>query len=186
MTEVIEYRSIKDFPGHRVGSDGSIWSCLVRRFGQRAVVGTDWRKLIPAKVRGYPCICLARDGKRPMFKIHRLVLEAFAGPCPEGFQGCHNNGQKDDNRIENLRWDTPKANQYDRRAHGTHREGENHPSRKLSASDVRFIFDLAQVVPYPDVAEVFGVCRATVSHICNGRIWRNLCLTSKRPTSRAA
>lgn len=27
----VEYRDIKGFPGYRVGSDGSVWTTLVRR-----------------------------------------------------------------------------------------------------------------------------------------------------------
>lgn len=51
-------------------------------------------------------------------RVHRLVLEAFVGPCPPGMECCHNNGDPSDNRVENLRWDTKKANVADRRKHG--------------------------------------------------------------------
>lgn len=52
------------------------------------------------------------------FKIHRLVLLTFIGPAPPGKQCCHNNGIPDDNRLENLRWDTASANQLERFCHG--------------------------------------------------------------------
>lgn len=52
--------------------------------------------------------------------IHRLVLEAFIGPCPEGMEGCHNDGDASNNHLENLRWDTHSANMYDRVKHGNH------------------------------------------------------------------
>ena len=52
--------------------------------------------------------------------IHRLVLEAFVGPCPEGMETCHNNGVRTDNRLENLRWDTSSANNDDIVKHGRH------------------------------------------------------------------
>jgi hypothetical protein len=53
--------------------------------------------------------------------VHHLVIEAFLGPRPDGMDACHNNGQSHDNRLENLRWDTPINNAADRRAHGTQR-----------------------------------------------------------------
>lgn len=68
---------------------------------------------------GYPVVVLSKPGQQKTAKVHRLVLTAFRGPCPDGMEGCHNNGQRDDARLENLRWDTPSNNQYDRRKHGT-------------------------------------------------------------------
>jgi hypothetical protein len=53
-------------------------------------------------------------------KVHRLVLETFVGPCPDGMECCHNNGDPADNRLENLRWDTLSSNAYDRVEHGVH------------------------------------------------------------------
>jgi hypothetical protein len=52
-------------------------------------------------------------------KVHLLVLEAFIGPRPEGHQGAHENGNKLDNRLDNLRWKTPGENNRDKRRHGT-------------------------------------------------------------------
>lgn len=59
------------------------------------------------------------DGRRPVY-VHRLVLEAFVGPCPDGMEACHNNGVQDDNRVENLRWDTHLSNIIDRDTHAVH------------------------------------------------------------------
>jgi hypothetical protein len=60
------------------------------------------------------------DGDRKTRAVHRLVLEAFVGPRPEGLAACHNNGDCTDNRLANLRWDTVSANHLDRVIHGTH------------------------------------------------------------------
>lgn len=40
---------------------------------------------------------------------HRLVLETFVGPG-EGYEADHVNGDRQDNRLENLRWVTPEDN----------------------------------------------------------------------------
>jgi hypothetical protein len=68
---------------------------------------------------GYLAVGLHRDGRRAVRKIHRLVLEAFVGPCPEGMEACHNDGDGLNNRLENLRWDTRSGNMRDRVLHGT-------------------------------------------------------------------
>jgi len=67
---------------------------------------------------------------------HVLVLEAFVCKRQPGFVSCHNNGIPDDNRIENLRWDTQKNNVQDRKKHGTYQWGHLNPNsswRKNSA-----------------------------------------------------
>lgn len=69
---------------------------------------------------GYLSAHLCRNGVKTSYKVHRLVLAAFVGPCPEGMEACHANGVRDDNRVENLRWDTRSANTLDKVGHGTH------------------------------------------------------------------
>lgn len=69
---------------------------------------------------GHTRVVLCRDQKMFTRKVHRLVLEAFVGPCPDGMECCHNNGDPADNRLDNLRWDTLSSNAYDRVEHGVH------------------------------------------------------------------
>lgn len=68
------------------------------------------RILKPDTDRGYHKVYLMKDGERLTRRIHTLVLEAFIGPKPEGMVCCHNNDIPDDNRVENLRWDTQLGN----------------------------------------------------------------------------
>lgn len=70
--------------------------------------------------RGHLRVALCDTGRREDHLIHRLVLTAFVGPCPDGQEGCHNNGIPDDNRLLNLRWDTRQANTQDAISHGAH------------------------------------------------------------------
>ena len=53
-------------------------------------------------------------------KIHRLVANAFLGKCPVGLEVRHLNGNKHDNRSENLKYGTRKENVSDAISHGTH------------------------------------------------------------------
>lgn len=63
---------------------------------------------------------LSRQGSCRTFAVHRLVIETFAGPCPDGMECCHDNGDCTDNRLVNLRWDTHSANIHDKVRHGNH------------------------------------------------------------------
>ena len=79
------------------------------------------KELSPYKTTGgYWSVRLCRDSQSKQLGVHALVLEAFVGPRPEGMEGCHNDGDTDNNTVGNLRWDTPSSNSLDRVKHGTH------------------------------------------------------------------
>ena len=50
---------------------------------------------------GYPTTCVY---PKKTVLVHRLVAEAFHGPCPDGYECDHINKNQTDNRPENLRW----------------------------------------------------------------------------------
>jgi hypothetical protein len=65
---------------------------------------------IPGCTRGYYFIPMSRNGKAKNQSVHRLVAKAFL-PNPTGKREVnHKNGNKLDNRVENLQWVTPKEN----------------------------------------------------------------------------
>jgi len=67
--------------------------------------------------KGYPQVSVPLvDGTWKRFCVHTLVLLAFVGPKPKrAFQACHADNTRDNNRVENLRWDLPANNYADRR-----------------------------------------------------------------------
>ena len=52
------------------------------------------------------------------FYIHRLAMAAFIGPCPDGMEVCHNDGNPANNKLSNLRYGTRKENVADQIKHG--------------------------------------------------------------------
>ena len=72
------------------------------------------------KQHGYLWVGLRQQGKRQKFAVHRLVLEAFVGPCPPDFVCCHWDDDPLNNRLDNLRWDTRSANGLDQVRNGRH------------------------------------------------------------------
>lgn len=104
--------------------------------------------------------------------VHRLVLEAFVGPAPEGAVARHLNGDPTDNHLENLAWGTQAENCLDTVAHGRSARGERNPRAKLTEETVREIRRLLnRGVPGGRVATEFGISPATVSEIKSGRLW---------------
>ena len=72
-----------------------------------------------SNVTGHRWVGVQREGVAVKRYLHRLVLESFIGPCPDGMEGCHNDGDPANNTAENLRWDTRHANIMDSIRHGT-------------------------------------------------------------------
>lgn len=103
--------------------------------------------------------------------VHHLVLEAHVGPRPEGAHGAHFNGNKLDNRLENLRWATPKENGEDNARLGVSK-GELHGMRKLTDDAVRIIRKHEK--SYSLLAEEFGVSVGTIARVIKRKGWTHV------------
>lgn len=126
--------------------------------------------------RGYYALQLINAaGKRTSHNVHRLVLMAFVGPCPPSHQGCHLNGVRTDNRVENLAWATVKENHSHKRLHGTLAVGERNGYAKLTTGIVSDIRIAARVgVKRADLAAQYGVHPGTISRIIKRERWSHV------------
>lgn len=73
----------------------------------------------PTKPTDYPMVSLWREGVQHSRRVHKLVAEAFLGPCPPGLEVCHKDDDKHRNQLSNLRYDTRSGNQLDKVRLGT-------------------------------------------------------------------
>ncbi len=103
---VEQWRQVAGFSGlYEVSNHGKIRSIKQRR---GALAG---RILSPGRVgRGRYAQVILFDRSRHYRMVHRLVLEAFIGPCPTGMEGCHKDDDTDNNHVENLFWGTHLEN----------------------------------------------------------------------------
>jgi len=76
----------------------------------------------------YAAVQLCQAGETHQVYVHRLVLEAFAGPRPfPDAVARHLNGNHLDNRAMNLAWGTQQENIADKFRHGTdHNTNKTH------------------------------------------------------------
>lgn len=101
--------TIKDFPHYRINSKGEVFSCY--KFKTNIPCDT-WRKVQPVldKGVGYFLVTLVHEGKRKNQFIHRLLATHFI-PNPENKAHVnHIDGNKQNNDLSNLEWNTPKEN----------------------------------------------------------------------------
>ncbi|MDR6794331.1 hypothetical protein J2X12_002932 [Pseudarthrobacter oxydans] len=124
-------------------------------------------------VRGYRAYVLRIDGEKREYTGHVLVAEVFIGPRPEGMYVCHGNGNPLDNRLSNLRYDTPAGNAADAQRHGTFHRGSRTGGSKLKEDDVLEIFTLLRegAVPQVEIAKRYGVKASCITGIKKGRSW---------------
>lgn len=134
--------------------------------------GRHWKGRIMANQKatsGHQTIRLCQNSQYENYKIHHLVLNAFVGPRPKGRECCHNDGNPANNRLENLRWDTRRANTMDRELHGVAVRGSRHGCAKLTESQVLAI--RADIRSNSAIAQGYGVCRGTVYAIKSKLRW---------------
>ena len=173
-----DYRTIDRFPGYRFGSDGTVWTAWnkvpaspVR--GWKFVIGESWRQMKFTTARGgYSRVCL-RD--RRMHLVHRLILEAFVGPCPAGLECRHGNGDPADNCIDNLSWGTHSANCLDKEDHGNGFRGESNRTARLTESQVIEIRRrCAAGESQLDVRRDYEIDQSHISSIVRRVIWKHV------------
>lgn len=181
----VEYRSVPNIPGYRVGEDGSVWSCIKRKGlgfgkGSTTVLSDEWFRLKFSKDKdGYSRLTLCKNRKHLGFCVHRLVLELFIGPRPDGMEACHGAGGKEDNSVENLRWGTHESNIADKALQGTKLFGDKHPRSILTEDQVVDIKMRLKKggITRKKMAEEYGVKKSTIQNIADGKVWRHVVLS---------
>lgn len=123
---------------------------------------------------GYMNVCIGPPRRRGRVRlVHRLVTQAFLGPCPVGLEVNHKNGDKADNRLENLEYVSKSENMRHAVRHGLVRT----PSRaRLTPEQVREIRrrgGRGKETSFVLAAE-FGVNRSHISRIVRGETWEGV------------
>lgn len=163
-------RQISWAPGYFVSADGEVFSTRWWRGQPKVMV----RRLKLTHTNcGYLVVSLMVNGRITQGKVHQLVLKTFIGDAPQGCEACHNNGDRTDNHLTNLRWDTVAANSADRLLHGTDANGEKNGRAVLTEEDVKLIRSTPMTHgTQAKLARRFGVNRITIKRVLNGDNWK--------------
>jgi hypothetical protein len=147
------------------------------RFGAIRRIGKT-KPLCPAKWNsGYLWVCPSHNGIAKPKSVHRLIAAAFIGPKPEMLEINHKNGDKLDNRPENLEYVTRSENiahsySLGNRKH-TALRGDLVPNAILCEDDVRTIRRrLLAGERQTDIAKSYGVTKSAIWAIAHRKWWK--------------
>lgn len=166
------WKEIKGFEDlYEVSSLGEVRSKTRDRV-VNSVRGTFLRPLVGRTLKPffrekhYATVNLSNGKMKNPKMIHRLVAEAFLEQDPQRTNVNHINGNKHDNRVENLQWCTTKENL--------------HHSREILKNKGK-VFNYEQIVTIiklysmgakiKDLASLSNVSRQAIGQAVNGKRW---------------
>lgn len=162
---------------YQVSSFGRVASldrCILsKRNNEMVKIRVKGKIMKPSKCNGGMMLHFWKDGisSKPV-KVHNLVLEAFVGKRPEGYQACHfPDRSHENNRLDNLRWDTSANNQRDKLYHGTDNRGEKCCSAKITNDTAVKIKKMLLNNSVKDISNNLNISKHVVRNIKYGLAW---------------
>lgn len=168
-----QWKPIKGHTGYEVSDHGKIRSYHKNLGNGKYGVSNEPQRILKLQILdGYPIIVIDRKA----LTIHRLVLQTFLGPCPDGCETCHNDGNRTNNHYNNLRWDTRKNNIHDNYNHGTGNTGSRNGSAIATEEQIKQIRSLyAQGgITQKDIGKIYGLAARSVGAIVNRENWKHI------------
>ena len=115
------------------------------------------------------------DGSWTMRGLHRVVAEAFLGPCPDGIEVNHKDLNKLNNRLENLEFMTRKQNARHALENGGYRCGTKMKNAKLTEEVVAKLREAGiRRGMWSQTARELGVARTTLRHAVRSKTWNHV------------
>ena len=133
-------------------------------------------------VMQYLCVGLTKNSKGKMYKVHRLVADAFIPNPKNKPQVNHINGNKIDNRVENLEWNTESENLKHAFKNGLKKQyigSENSRSKQVKQIEIKTNVVINVFGSIREAERITGVPHSNITKCCNndyksagGYIWR--------------
>lgn len=179
------WKDIVGFEGHyQVSSEGRF-----RSIAREVTMACGHGKLRYQTIRGGNCVtpyakgCYlyvslrVRGNNVKCLGAHAVVCRMFHGDKPTAKHVCnHKNGNKHDNRSDNLEWATARENVlHARHVLGTHPFGSRNGNSKLTESRVKELRKARSAgATYDSLAIACGVSKQTIFAAVNGKTWKHV------------
>lgn len=125
--------------------------------------------------RGYHRVALSIHGYSRVYRVHRLVCEAWHGP-PEAGQVCnHKDGNKLNNHYTNLEWCWPDENSQHAVSTGLRPVGSALSFAKLDETTVKLVRERYRAgESFKSLLDDLGVSKGTLSQLLVGKTWKHV------------
>ena len=146
---------VPDFPNYLVNKNGEIYS----------IKG----KVVPYKVKykidkyGYQIVALSNENGKKHIGVHRVVAITFLDNPMDLPEVNHKDGDKTNNKVENLEWCTAKEND----AHARN-SGLKNQEKPIIAKNI----ETNETLTFKSVTEAgafLGINKGTISKVLNGK-----------------
>ena len=120
---------------------------------------------------GYLRVGLWKNGKEEKFLVHILVMQAFIGKCPEGYEVDHYDWNPENNMLENLSYQPNGVNRARRSPEWKKNQAEA-VRKALSKPVNQYTLDGVLVKIWESTREAareLGVKQQSISKCCNGK-----------------
>lgn len=165
-----EVRDIPGFPRYRACSVGAIISTNTKYESSRKGL-----KQYLSKTGYLQISVVVGHEKKRTVSVHNLIALAFIGPRPDGMQINHKDGNKTNNRPENLEYVTPRQNIDHSKIMGLSPRGERSGRAKLTAEKVVEVRRLVSSgMSCRRVAKMMGVCPNAIGKVIKGESWTHI------------
>ena len=133
------------------------------------VINKRWNRIVKPQPNGKGYLRIQVGGK--FHFVHRLVAQLYV-PNPENKpQVNHIDGNKMNNRADNLEWVTNQENRNHAIKNGLHISGEKCPWAKLTQADVDYIRSHMDI-PNSALAKQFNVRSSHIGQIKRYKTWK--------------
>jgi hypothetical protein len=171
-----EWKAISGYDGiYEISSFGRVKSLSrVVYYGKRSRITKSIIMKPSSHRQGYELVSLSINNKRKTFLVSRLVAFEFISNPRELKEVNHIDGNKENNRVDNLEWVTAKENVNHSFRIGLHksRRGEGNSNSKLSLKNVIEIRKmLKNKTKHSAIAKKYQISKSLVGQIGRNIIW---------------
>jgi len=157
------WRDVVDYEGHYQVSNLGRVKTIKKERQEKILKGT-------IHTNGYRHYCFWKDGVDSYYFGHQLVAKAFLYNLERKMYVNHIDGNKLNNRLENLEWVTHQENMNHTKKHLVHKE------RSIIDEDAVIVIRdrVANGESRADVAKDYEIHLSTVNNIINYKTWKHV------------